>query len=79
MLAHLRVNLTDNLEETPTISLLFQITCKVGGSEMEHVRVDLPFSYIQLNGNIFSPFFRERKIDEECNTSGFIFFGAFLN
>jgi len=30
-------------------------------------------------GNIFSSFFKERKIDAKCNTSGFIFFETLLN
>jgi len=41
---------------------------------MAHLRVGLPFSCIYLSGNIFLSFFRQRKIDEESNTSGFIFF-----
>jgi len=28
---------------------------------------------------LFSPFFSQREIDEEFNTSGFIFFEALLN
>ena len=46
---------------------------------MEHLRVGLPFSCISLDGKILSSFFRQRKIDEEFNTSDFIFFKEFLN
>jgi len=52
---------------------------KVGGLEMAHLRAGPPFSCTSLNGNIFSSFFRQREIDEEFNTSGFIFFKALLN
>jgi len=46
---------------------------------MAHLRAGPPFSYISLNGDIFISFFRQRKIDEESNTSGFIFFEALLS
>ena len=46
---------------------------------MEHLKVGLPFSCISFQGKIFSSFFRQRKIDEESNTSDSIFFGVFLN
>jgi len=52
---------------------------KVGGSEIACLRAGLPFSCIYLNGNIFSYFFRQRKIDEESRTAGFIFFEALFN
>jgi len=52
---------------------------KIGGSKMAHLRVGPLFSRIFFSGNIFPSFFRQRKIDEESNTSGFIFFKAFLN
>jgi len=52
---------------------------KGGGSAMAHLRAGLPFSCISLSGNVFRSFFRQRKIDEECNPSGFIFFKALLN
>jgi len=42
---------------------------KVGGSEMAHLWSVLPFSYISLNVNILRSFFRQRKIDEEFNTT----------
>jgi len=46
---------------------------------MAHLKAGLPFSCISLSGNIFFSFLRQRKIDEESNTSGFIFFEALLN
>jgi len=52
---------------------------KIIGSKTAHLRVGPPFSCIYLDGNIFSPFFSQREIDEESNTSGFIFFEALLN
>jgi len=54
-------------------------TSKVRGSKTTHPRVGPPFSCISLDGNIISSFFSQRKIDEESNTSGFIFFEALLN
>jgi len=52
---------------------------KVRGSKNPHLRVGQPFSCIFLDGNIFNSFFNQREIDEELNTSNFIFFEAFLN
>jgi len=52
---------------------------KVGGSKMAHLRVGPPSSCISLSGNIFLSFFKQRKIDEEFNTRGVIFFEALLN
>jgi len=52
---------------------------KVRGSETAHLKADLPFSCISLDGNISGSFFSLREIDEESNTSGFIFFEALLN
>jgi len=52
---------------------------KVRGSKTAHLRAGLPFSCISLHGNIFSTFFSQREIDEESNTSGFIFFEELLN
>jgi len=48
----------------------------VGGSEIAQLKAIPPFSCISLDGNIFSSFFRQREIDEEYNTSGFIFSGT---
>jgi len=55
------------------------IQCKVRGSKTAHLRADPPFLCISLDGNIISSFFSQREIDEESNTSGFIFFEALLN
>jgi len=52
---------------------------KVRGSEIAHLKGGPPFLCISLDGNIFSLFFSQRKIDEESNTSGFIFFEVLLN
>jgi len=52
---------------------------KVKGSEMAHLRAGPPFSCIYLGGNTSHSFFKQRKIDEESNTIGFIFFEALLS
>jgi len=41
---------------------------------MEHLRADLPFSCIYVDGDIFSSFFIQRQIDKESNSSHFIIF-----
>jgi len=46
---------------------------------MEHLRADLPFSCISVDGDILSSFFIQRQIDKESNPSRFINFGAFMN
>jgi len=68
----------DYPEPMKSVSIMV-ISLRVWGSETTHLRVDPPFSCISLDGNIFSSFFSQRKIDEESNTSGFIFFEALLN
>jgi len=57
----------------------WKLALKVKGSEIAHLRARLPFSCTSLDGNILSSFFTQREIDEEFNTSGFIFFEALLN
>jgi len=52
---------------------------KIRCSKITHLRVGQPFSCISLDGNNFSSLFNQREIDEESNTSGFIFFEALLN
>jgi len=55
------------------------LTPKAEGSEIAQLRAGLPFPCIYLSGNIFLTFFRQRKIDEESNTSRFVFFEALSN
>jgi len=52
---------------------------KVEGSKIAQLRAGPPFSRIYSSGNIFLSFFRQRKIDDESNTSRFVFFEALLN
>jgi len=56
-----------------TTSKLTFTNTKVRSSKMAHLKAGPPFSYISLSENIFRSFFKQRKIDEESNTSGFIF------
>jgi len=55
------------------------LVSKARGSKTAHLKAGPPFSCISLDGNIFSSFFNQREIDEESNTSGFIFFETLLN
>jgi len=43
----------------------------------DHLRNGPPSSQAFIDRNIFKSFFKERKIDVEPNTSGFVFFQAF--
>jgi len=52
---------------------------KVTCSKSNHPRVVLPFLQAVVDKNIFRSFFRERKVNLERNTSGFVFFQTFLN
>jgi len=54
--------------------MLQRLHDKVGGSKTAHLRVGSPFLCISLSGNIFNSFFKQSELDEESNTSGFIFF-----
>jgi len=52
---------------------------KVEGSRSAHLRVVGPFGQVFDAKKYIPLFFTLRKIDVESNTSGFIFFGAFMN
>ena len=55
------------------------IPTKGEGSKITRPTADLPFSCTSFDANVLNLFFSERKMDEESNTSCFIFFEAFLN
>jgi len=52
---------------------------KVVCTKSDHLRIGPPFSRASVDGNIFSLFFKERKMNVAFDTSAFINFQTILN